>query len=63
MKVEVAVTYEYATRPPQTWRGVVEGGREHVCARLAMKAARASLRPVKWSSLVVVLLERIGDSG
>ncbi len=59
MIIRYAVTFEFETRPPLTHRGTVEAGREHVCAARAIKAARAALRPVNWSSLVCVLLERL----
>jgi hypothetical protein len=62
MRVNYAVTFEFAERPPVTHRGIVEAGREHVCVARAAKAARAALRPINWTSLVVVLLERLPES-
>lgn len=58
MKVRYAVTFEFETRPPETHKGTVEAGHEHVCAARAIKIAKTALRPVNWTSLVCVLLER-----
>lgn len=44
MRVACAVTFEFATRAPETWRGVVEAGQAHVCAARGIKTARAALR-------------------
>ena len=59
MKVKYSVTFEFPVRPPLTHTGIVTAGREHVCAARAIKEARVALRPVNWSSLVCVLLERL----
>ena len=61
MKVSVSVTYEFPTRAPKTWKGTVEGGREHVCVSRAVRSAKVALRPVAWSSLVCVILERLDE--
>jgi len=61
MTVHYAVTFEFETRPPVTHRGVVTAGREHVCAARAIRMARTAVRPVNWSSLVCVLLDRLDD--
>jgi hypothetical protein len=61
MKVKYTVTYEFPRKPSLTHRGVVEAGREHVCAARAIKAARTALRPINWSSMVCVLLERLDE--
>jgi hypothetical protein len=63
MTVVFAVTYEFATRPPLTFRGTVTAGREHVCAARAIKLARTALAPVNWTSVVCVLLERCREDG
>jgi hypothetical protein len=63
MTVQYAVTFEFETRVPLTHRGTVTAGREHVCAARAIKTARAALRPVNWTSLVCVLLERLDADG
>jgi hypothetical protein len=62
VRVECAVTFEFSARPPSTWRGVVEAGREHVCAARAIKTARTALRPVNWRSLCCVILERLDET-
>jgi hypothetical protein len=49
MTVHVAVMYEFDTRP--------QG------ARKALRAARQALRPIKWSSLNIVFLERLETGG
>lgn len=59
MRIKYAVTFEFSNRPPDTHRGIVEAGQAHVCAARAIKSARAALRPINWSSLVCVLLERL----
>ena len=61
MRVSYSVTFEFETRAPRTHRGVVRAGSEHTCASRAIKAARMALRPVGWTSLVVVLLERLPE--
>ena len=59
MTITYAVTFEFVNRPPLTHRGTVTASREHVCAARAIKTARAALRPVNWSSMVFVALERL----
>jgi hypothetical protein len=59
MKVKYSVSFEFDIRPPLTHRGTVEGGQPHVCVARATKEAHRALRPVKWRSLVCVLLERL----
>jgi len=65
MKCKYAVTFEFETRAPETHRGTVEAGQPHVCVSRAVKEAKKVLRPINWTSLVCVLLERAGeeDSG
>ena len=59
MTVRYAVTFEFDTRPPLTHRGTVAALAEGTCASRAIKEAKRVLRPVNWSSLVCVLLERV----
>jgi hypothetical protein len=59
MTVRYSVTFEFDLRPPLTHKGTVSGGQPHVCVARATKAAHKALRPVNWSSLVCVLLERL----
>ena len=59
MTVKYAVTFEFDERPPVTHRGAVEGTQVNVCVSRATRAAQAALRPKGWSSVVVVLLERV----
>lgn len=60
MKCQYSVTFEFETRPPLTHRATVEAGEPHVCASRAIKEAKRALRPINWTSLVCVLLERAG---
>jgi hypothetical protein len=52
-----AVSFEFDTQPPMTWRGPIQASSESTAGRLALVAARKSLRPMAPSS-VVLLLER-----
>lgn len=61
MRVAYSVTFEFATQPPLTYRGVVSGGHPATCMRHATKNAYQALKPVRWSSVVCVLLERLPD--
>jgi hypothetical protein len=62
MRVNYAVTFEFDLRPPLTHRGTVEGWAASTCTRRAVDEAQKALQPVNWSSMVVVLLERLPDS-
>jgi hypothetical protein len=61
MKVAYIVTFEFSTRPAVTHRGTILGSSGATCVARAARAAQLALRPVAWSSLVVVLLERLPD--
>lgn len=61
MIAQYAVTFEFDTLPPLTHRGTVVAAAPGTCVRRAVEAAQKPLRPVNWSSLVVVLLERAGE--
>lgn len=64
MTTHYAVTFEFETRPPLTHRGTVAGAQAATCVARAVRNAQRALRPVSWSSLVCVLLERalnVGD--
>jgi hypothetical protein len=62
MTVRYAVTFEFKTRPPVTHRGTVAGSSGATCVARATRAAQKALRPVDWSSMVCVLLERVEDA-
>lgn len=62
MTVNYAVTFEFDTRPPITHRGTVDGSSGATCVARAARIAQKALRPVGWTSLVVVLLERVQES-
>jgi hypothetical protein len=60
--VNYAVTFEFDERPPVTHRGTVTAGQVHVCVARATRMAKKALRPKNWSSMVVVLLDRVQES-
>ncbi len=59
MTVQYAVTFEFDTRPPLTHRGTVAASSAATCVARATRAAQKALKPVAWSSVVCVPLERI----
>lgn len=59
MTVNYAVTFEFAERPPLTHRGTVEGWETSTCASRAIKVAQKALKPVGWTSAVIVFLDRV----
>ena len=59
MTVKYAVTFEFLTNPPLTYRGTVAASRTHTCVARATKQAQDALKPVNWSSMVCVPLERL----
>ncbi len=61
MTVRYAVTFEFETRPPLTHRGVMRASGEAVCARRAIQAAKKACKPVNWTSMNIVLLERLPE--
>ena len=61
MTVRYAVTFEFDTRPPATHRGTVAGSAAATCVARATRLAQKALRPVGWSSMVCVLLERADE--
>jgi hypothetical protein len=58
MKCKVHVTFEYEARQPQTAEFELSAGGPQTIASRAIKAARKQLKPVSWTS-AVVLLERL----
>lgn len=61
MLVTYAVTFEFESRPPLTHRGTVVASQVGTCVARATRNAQKALRAQGWSSLVVVLLERVQD--
>ena len=59
MKIKYSVTFEFPLRAPVTHRGTVEASTVGTCARRAIQIAKTELRPVNWSSMVFVALERL----
>lgn len=59
MTVRYAVTFEFPTRAPLTHGGTVAGAAAATCVARATRLAQKALRPVAWSSVVCVLLERL----
>ena len=62
MTVNYVVTVEFEMRAPVTHRGTVAASQPEACCRMAVREARKALRPMRWSSLVCVLLERLSDA-
>ena len=61
MKCKASVTFEYATRAPETHRiAALEATGPQTIANRAIREAKRELRPVWWTSLVVVL-ERLDE--
>ncbi len=61
MKVNYSVSFEFDQRAPVTHRGTVEGWTAGTCTRRAVEEAQKALTPINWSSMVCVLLERLGE--
>lgn len=61
MTIRYAVTFEFPTRPPVTHRGTIAASQVATCASRAIRIARRALRPVAWSSVVFVALERLDE--
>lgn len=61
MRVAYRVTFEFETRSPLTHRGTVAGSTGATCVARATRQALRAVRPVGWSSMVCVLLERRPD--
>lgn len=59
MTVKFAVSYEFQSKPPATFRGTVSGSQVATCVSRATRQAQRSLRPKGWTSYVCVLLERL----
>jgi hypothetical protein len=56
MTCDVAVTFEYALRPPQTVRiTAMTAVRPHTIAVKALKIARSRAKPVGWTSISILL--------
>ena len=58
MTVNYCVTFEFETRAPMTHRGRVVASSGATCMARATREAQKALRPVNWSSVVCVLLDR-----
>lgn len=62
MTVRYAVTFEFETLPPLTHRGTVSASEAATCFARAVREAQRALRASHWSSISVVLLERVQPS-
>lgn len=59
MRCRAEVTFEYATRPPQTHRiEALEATGPQTIANRAIRDAKKQLRPISWTSMVC-LIERL----
>lgn len=60
LRLKYAVTFEFGgARAPITHRGIVEGWAASTCTRRAVEEAQGVVRPINWTSMVCVLLERL----
>ena len=59
MTVRYAATFEFETQSPITHRGTVVASQMPTCFARAAKAAVKAHPGLKWSSMVIVLLERL----
>lgn len=56
MKCRASVTFEYETRAPQTHQiAELEANHPHTVAMRVLHISKNAVRPVAWTSLVVVL--------
>ncbi len=62
MKLQIAVTFEYLNRPPDTLKTVIEASGVATCVARAIKQAQKAHRPRHWTTLAVVVLERLDVS-
>jgi hypothetical protein len=62
VRVLYSVTFEFAERPPTTHRGMVVASSGATCVARATREAQKALKPVNWSSVVCVLLERLPEA-
>jgi hypothetical protein len=61
MKVSFSVTFEFEMRAPVTHRWTVLGSSAATCVARAVREAQRALRPVGWSAVCCVLLERLPE--
>jgi hypothetical protein len=57
--IRYSITYEFDTREPMTHKGTSTAGSVATAMARAMREAQKALKPVAWSSLVCVVLERV----
>ena len=61
MRAKCAVTFEFDRRAPVTWRGEVSAFGVQTLVSRAVKQAKRDLHPARWSSMNVVVLERLDE--
>ncbi len=59
MTTKYVVTFEFSERQPESHKGTVSGSSAATCVARAMREAQKAVRPVRWESVVCVLLERV----
>lgn len=59
MTVNYSATFEFDLKPPMTHRGTVTATSMPTCLARAGRAAMKVFPKTKWTSMVVVLLERV----
>ena len=62
MRVRYNVTFEFETLPPVTHKGTVAASSAETVVKRAFREALAAHPGLAWSSLVIVLLERLQSS-
>jgi hypothetical protein len=58
MTVHYAVTFEFDLRAPITHKGTVSASSAATCVARAVREAQKAAKPVAWTSVVCVLLDR-----
>lgn len=61
MKCKCAVTFEFEINAPLTWRGEISGTEPQTVVMRAVMEAKKAYPRVKWNSMNVVILERLGE--
>lgn len=61
MKVKYNVCFEFDTTPPVTHRGTVSASNAATCFARAARDAMKAHPGLKWSSMLVLLLERLDE--
>jgi hypothetical protein len=63
MTVKYSATFEFEVQAPITHRGTVVASSMPTCFARAAREAVKAYPGLRWSSMVIVLLERVADAG